>query len=565
MEKKELVNLLKKEVSKKKFKENFFEELLREHEDAEILLSDDKILNLSVKKGSKELIDYLIRKDFINEKNSFTLLDSAYQRDNQIFKQIVSTFPNFTDLFFNAGLWKNKEIVLNEHIADLNLKNMNSTTIQEKSVFDITGDLPSSFYNRLHKTLLLEKVRECLVNIVEDEDIEKLQILKQKSINLNYLKLLKINVEYMPNLIEKWIKNNEITKLKFVLENDYISSVTDLIYLNPNESNENNIKLVQLYLDYDSDILNKKFLMALNDYSGQFISEMNLTAFLFEKKEHIKTSFLNYLIANSDKDFYNDQLTFLLYHREDKRILNKRKLFKFLKLDINFNDKIDGESNLIELLYNEGNLYNLNGKEWVNFIDKAKQKGFALNEPLQCGKTKVKNMLEYSLNLSTHRIYGDIENKEKPMVYCLQNGVDPNIKINNFYSKMTPKKFEQLAIYVQVSPELKNIILENPLSNIKEILQDFIVKSNLDFAQSVYVTPDVKNKYEKELLNIKSKMNPELFVKTINETMTALNTVKVNEDLSNIINNIITIMEKDILNSAIHENNIKKSSPIKRL
>ena len=61
MEKKELVNLLKKEVSKKKFKENFFEELLREHEDTEILLSDDKILNLSVKKGSKELIDYLIR------------------------------------------------------------------------------------------------------------------------------------------------------------------------------------------------------------------------------------------------------------------------------------------------------------------------------------------------------------------------------------------------------------------------------------------------------------------------------------------------------------------------
>ena len=74
MEKKELVNLLKKEVSKKKFKENFFEELLREHEDTEILLSDDKILNLSVKKGSKELIDYLIRKNFINEKNSFTLL-----------------------------------------------------------------------------------------------------------------------------------------------------------------------------------------------------------------------------------------------------------------------------------------------------------------------------------------------------------------------------------------------------------------------------------------------------------------------------------------------------------
>ena len=60
-------------------------------------------------------------------------------------------------------------------------------------------------------------------------------------------------------------------------------------------------------------------------------------------------------------------------------------------------------------------------------------------------------------------------------------------------------------------------------------------------------------------------MNPELFVKTINETMTALSTVKVNEELSNIINNIITIMEKDILNSAIHENNIKKSSPIKRL
>jgi len=81
MEKKELVNLLKKEVSKKKFKENFFEELLREHEDTEILLSDDKILNLSVKKGSKELIDYLIRKNFINENNRFTLLDSAYQRD----------------------------------------------------------------------------------------------------------------------------------------------------------------------------------------------------------------------------------------------------------------------------------------------------------------------------------------------------------------------------------------------------------------------------------------------------------------------------------------------------
>ena len=36
-----------------------------------------------------------------------------------------------------------------------------------------------------------------------------------------------------------------------------------LIYLNPNESNENNIKLVQLYLDYDSDILNKKFLIKL--------------------------------------------------------------------------------------------------------------------------------------------------------------------------------------------------------------------------------------------------------------------------------------------------------------
>ncbi len=76
-----------------------------------------------------------------------------------------------------------------------------------------------------------------------------------------------------------------------------------------------------------------------------------------------------------------------------------------------FNDKIDGNSNLMELLYDEGNLYNLNGQEWVNFIDKAKQKGFALNEPLQCNKTKVKNMLEYSLNLSTHRIYGDIENK----------------------------------------------------------------------------------------------------------------------------------------------------------
>ena len=45
MEKKELVNLLKKEVSKKKFKENFFEELLREHEDTEISLSDDKILS----------------------------------------------------------------------------------------------------------------------------------------------------------------------------------------------------------------------------------------------------------------------------------------------------------------------------------------------------------------------------------------------------------------------------------------------------------------------------------------------------------------------------------------
>ena len=49
---------------------------------------------------------------------------------------------------------------------------MNSITIQEKSIFDITGDLPSSFYNRLHKTLLLEKVRECLINIVEDEDVE---------------------------------------------------------------------------------------------------------------------------------------------------------------------------------------------------------------------------------------------------------------------------------------------------------------------------------------------------------------------------------------------------------
>lgn len=522
MDQKELFNEIKQEVVKKRFNETKFNELVEELDFENTFLNvlpgkKESLVKKAVSSGSKELISYLVDKKLIDENNSALLLNTAYKRSDDIFSLVVNELPDFMDMFFNSGLWKIQQIARNDDIPELNMSNGSAKMlVHEFEKYKISG---KSFYieNYIKRITTMDMLRECLTSVVNDKNQHRMDILKNKKIPLNCLKCLRMDYTLMSNIIEKWVANCDIPSLSFMIDNGYTPSATDLIYIDGNQTNEKNKELVDLFLSYDSEILDKTFTTPFRNYKGFYDNNINLMAFLFEEKEQIKTSFLNYLAKNSNTEFFNENMTFLFNHRENKKMLNKKKLFKFLKLEINLSAKINGTYNVMEIMMNEGENYNLLGKEWLNFIDKAKQKGFPLNDKIVSKKENCENMFHYSQVLYSKILSShDQVDSELPMLYCIQNGVDTNVRINtidymNNYSN-------EMSLYFSVSENVKKAMIESPLTNLEVILNDLVnyniyrlSKNHSNYHEKILY--DYKNDLDK----IAKKLSPEKMVKVIEQ------------------------------------------------
>lgn len=389
----EIQKLLNKEITKKKFDKDF---ILNNREVLHHEIKSkkyDSLLEKALHEGSEELFELLLDQNIVNKENIFSLL------------------KGFSDTYSKRFMSLLPLVVLGESAVFLNPSNMKTLngyvhTPEEKYSIQKNYTMYKEVGINIYEAdMKIFAVRNLLIKILEDENTEAMLLLRNNRINFNIFKSYPVLSTCQDNLIEHYIHNTEVDKLKFMFRFDYTPVIQDLCYINGNKSNEENLKLIELYDKCNSISLNKSFHVMVETRPENYQEILvNLPAYLLDNNKHIRSSFLNELLKKTDAQFSNNH--FSLYHNKSYAI--KRDLPKIFKLfNLNFNLKlpVDKKNNIFRLIENEFDPSDFDEKFWFKIIEKLKRRNFDFNSHIYSYKSN--NFLSYLITLNTKSyVYG---------------------------------------------------------------------------------------------------------------------------------------------------------------
>lgn len=390
----EIQKLLNKEITKKKFDKDF---ILKNKDVLHHEIKSKKytsLLEKALHEGSDELLELLLEKKIVNKENVFPLLKGFSDTYSQKFMNLLPLVALGESAVFLSTPTSSK--ILNGYV------NLKEDAYDIKNSYTRYQEVGINIYEAEIKIL---SVRNLLIKIIEDKNTTAMLILKKNRINFDILKSYSGLSTCKDNLIEPYIHNAEIDKLEFMFKFDYTPVIQDLCYINGNKSNEENLKLIELYDKCNSIRLDKSFYVMVETRPQNYQEILvTLPAYLLDNNKQIRSSFLNEILKKTGVQFSNSH--FSVYH--DKSYALKRdlpKIFKLFNLDFNLHLPVDKKNNIFRLIEKEFDPNDFDEKFWFKIIEKLKSKNFDFNSHIYSYKSN--NFLSYLINLNTKSyIYG---------------------------------------------------------------------------------------------------------------------------------------------------------------
>jgi len=390
----EIQKLLNKEITKKKFDKDF---ILKNKDVLHHEIKSKKytcLLEKALHEGSDELFELLLEKKIVNKENVFSLLKGFSDTYSQRFMNLLPLVALGESAVFLSAPTSSK--ILNGYVR------IEEDEQHIKKSYARYQEVGINIYEAEMKILA---VRNLLIKIIEDKNTTAMLILKKNRINFDILKSYSGLSTCKYNLIEPYIHNAEIDKLEFIFKFDYTPVIQDLCYINGNKSNEENLKLIELYDKCNSVRLDKSFYVIVETRPQNYQEILvTLPAYLLDNNKQIRSSFLNEILKNPGSQFSNSH--FSVYH--DKSYAIKRdlpKIFKLFNLDFNLQLPVDKKNNIFRLIEKEFDPNDFDEKFWFKIIEKLKSKNFDFNSHIYSYKSN--NFLSYLINLNTKSyIYG---------------------------------------------------------------------------------------------------------------------------------------------------------------
>lgn len=531
----DIQKLLNKEITKKKFDRNLILQNVDELNKITPSMKYNSLLRKGIHEGSSELLDFFIENKIINEDNILLVLQSFNDVKNEKFLKLLPLLDFSQNLFYTG--YVNNEVP--NHLV--------LTTEMNEETHNTYSVRLEHCYEAIEAENNIRIMRNILLKLLESEHEEAMQILLSKGITFQLLKSYESLQSCKINHIEEFIHNADIHKLNFMFDFGYQPVIQDLCYINGNNSDEDNLNLIQLYKKKKVDMI-KPFDIVLETRPDKYKEVLiTLPAYLFEEVRQIRTSFLNDLIKESKASFFNEE--FSVYHKKSVSLkVDYAKLFKFFNLNIDFVDKIDKKSNIFNHIRTCHNHYLFDNHFWKTMIKKMEDKNFDFEkstEPTLTDKKLKNNFLSYLFS-----IYTKENGVAEIMSYLIKKrGVSPDI-----YTYQSGSNNNYFPVRIQNEAELLFDCFNSGKVNKSEFVF-FILKSMEDSNPFAWMAIDPKKfSIEKKLeeLRIDKFIEKQDIYEGIVRYL-ALPSSKEKEPLIEIINK--TKME--IENYLLKENSIK--------